>query len=52
MSPDKLPDWVAWLAQERVSTDSEVRRDLKRWVPEFQSQVRPKLKAVPGARAA
>lgn len=47
-----LEELVAWLAQDRVSPDAEVRRDLKRWVPEFQSQVRPKLKAVPGARAA
>ena len=47
-----LDELLAWLDQERVSADAEVRRDLKRWVPEFQSQVRPKLKAVPGTRAA
>ena len=47
-----LEELVAWLSQERIAGDTEVRRDLKRWVPEFQSQVRPKLKAVPGARAA
>jgi FlaA1/EpsC-like NDP-sugar epimerase len=47
-----VDELVAWLAQERISADAEVRRDLKRWVPEFQSQVRPKLKAVGGARAA
>ena len=29
---------------------SEVRRDLKRWVPEFHSQVRPRLTAIPQAR--
>jgi FlaA1/EpsC-like NDP-sugar epimerase len=51
------PDWLAglleWLrASERIPGDSEVRRDLKRWVPEYQSQVRPKLTAVPPARAA
>jgi FlaA1/EpsC-like NDP-sugar epimerase len=45
------PGWLAgmleWLrAAERVPGDSEVRRDLKRWVPEYQSQVRPKLTAV------
>jgi hypothetical protein len=28
--------------------DSEVRRDLKRWVPEYVAQVRPKLKSVNG----
>jgi FlaA1/EpsC-like NDP-sugar epimerase len=47
-----LDELLEWLGQDRVSADSEVRRDLKRWVPEFQSQVRPKLKAVPGSRAA
>jgi FlaA1/EpsC-like NDP-sugar epimerase len=46
------PDWLAglleWLrASERIPGDSEVRRDLKRWVPEYQSQVRPRLTAVP-----
>ena len=29
-----------------------VRRDLKRWVPEYQSQVRPRLTAVGPSRAA
>ena len=37
---------------ERVPSDSEVRRDLKRWVPEYQTQVRPKLTAVQPPRAA
>ena len=51
------PDWIAglleWLrASERIPGDSEVRRDLKRWVPEYQSQVRPRLTAVPPVRAA
>jgi hypothetical protein len=40
------------VAQDRISADADVRRDLKRWVPEFQSQVRPRLKSVPGTRAA
>ena len=47
-----VEELVAWLSRDRISADAEVRRDLKRWVPEFQSQVRPKLKAVPGTRAA
>jgi FlaA1/EpsC-like NDP-sugar epimerase len=47
-----LGDMLAWLQAERVPTESEVRRDLKRWVPEFHSQVRPKLKSVPIAKAA
>jgi FlaA1/EpsC-like NDP-sugar epimerase len=41
-----------WLRSDRVPSDSEVRRDLKRWVPEYQSQVRPRLTAVPPSRAA
>jgi len=47
-------DWLVglleWLNQDRIPTDSEVRRDLKRWVPEFQSQMRPKLVAIPQAK--
>ena len=47
--------WVVglldWLDQDRIPNDSEVRRDLKRWVPEFQSQVRPRLTAIPQAKA-
>jgi FlaA1/EpsC-like NDP-sugar epimerase len=40
-----------WLNQDRIPSDSEVRRDLKRWVPEFQSQMRPRLTSIPGAKA-
>jgi FlaA1/EpsC-like NDP-sugar epimerase len=47
-----LDELHAWLEQDRIATDVEVRRDLKRWVPEFQSQLRPKLTAVSGTRAA
>ena len=49
VDPDWLEDLLAWLAQDRIPTDAEVRRDLKRRVPEFQSAVRPKLKAVRAA---
>ncbi len=42
-----LEGLLEWLNQDRIPADSEVRRDLKRWVPEFQSQVRPKLVAIP-----
>jgi FlaA1/EpsC-like NDP-sugar epimerase len=42
---------LEWLDQDRIPNDSEVRRDLKRWVPEFQSQVRPRLTAIPSAKA-
>ena len=50
------PEWLGglldWLRSDRLPNDPEVRRDLKRWVPEYQSQVRPKLSAVPPTRAA
>ncbi len=36
-----------WLQQDRMPDDSDVRRDLKRWVPEYVAQVRPRLKSVP-----
>jgi FlaA1/EpsC-like NDP-sugar epimerase len=41
-----------WLHQDRIPVDSEVRRDLKRWVPEYHSQVRPRLTAVTPTRSA
>jgi FlaA1/EpsC-like NDP-sugar epimerase len=50
--PQWLDGLLDWLTQDRVVPDPEARRDLKRWVPEFQSQVRPKLKAVPSSKAA
>lgn len=42
---EKLNDW---LCQDKLPDDSDVRRDLKRWVPEYVAQVRPKLKAITG----
>jgi FlaA1/EpsC-like NDP-sugar epimerase len=51
VSPGWLEGMLAWLHAERIPTESEVRRDLKRYVPEFQSQVRPRLKSVPAAKA-
>jgi FlaA1/EpsC-like NDP-sugar epimerase len=50
VDPGWLEGLLEWLNQDRIPTDSEVRRDLKRWVPEFQSQVRPRLTAIPQAR--
>ena len=38
---------TTWLQQDRMPEDSDVRRDLKRWVPEYVAQVRPRLKSVP-----
>jgi FlaA1/EpsC-like NDP-sugar epimerase len=49
-------DWIngllGWLQQDRIPSDSEVRRDLKRWVPEYHTQVRPRLTAVMSPRSA
>jgi FlaA1/EpsC-like NDP-sugar epimerase len=43
---------LGWLQQDRIPSDAEVRRDLKRWVPEYHSQVRPRLAAVPASQRA
>ena len=43
-----LDSLTSWLNQDRMPEDSEVRRDLKRWVPEYVAQVRPKLKSING----
>lgn len=42
--PDHLLDeLLPWLMQHRVMADDEVRRDLRRWVPEYQPAVAPVL---------
>jgi FlaA1/EpsC-like NDP-sugar epimerase len=47
--PDDLIDkLLPWLMQHRVPNDDEVRRDLRRWVPEYQPAVGPTLKSVGG----
>jgi FlaA1/EpsC-like NDP-sugar epimerase len=51
VDPGWLEGLLEWLNQDRIPTDSEVRRDLKRWVPEFQSQVKPRLAAIPKQKA-
>ena len=38
-----------WLYQDRIPEDSDVRRELKRWVPEYVAQVRPRLKSINGS---
>src|SRR5258708_22078776 len=50
VDPGWLEGLLEWLNQDRIPADSEVRRDLKRWWPECQSQVRPKLVAIPTAK--
>jgi FlaA1/EpsC-like NDP-sugar epimerase len=51
--PDSLlDDLLVWLMQHRVPSDDEVRRDLRRWVPEYQPATTTKLRSVsPAARA-
>ncbi|AOK52021.1 polysaccharide biosynthesis protein [Burkholderia stagnalis] len=45
--PDNLLDeLLPWLMQHRVLSDDEVRRDLRRWVPEYQTAVAPALQSV------
>ena len=45
--PDNLLDeLLPWLMQHRVLADDEVRRDLRRWVPEYQPTLAPPLQSV------
>ncbi len=46
VTADLLNSLGAWLNQDKLPEDSDVRRDLKRWVPEYVAQVRPKLKSI------
>ena len=48
VAPGFVDTLASWLHQDRMPDDSEVRRDLKRWVPEYVAQVRPKLKSISG----
>jgi FlaA1/EpsC-like NDP-sugar epimerase len=48
VTSDFVEKLYAWLMQDKLPEDSDVRRDLKRWVPEYVAQVRPKLKAIAG----
>ncbi|CAD6540346.1 UDP-N-acetyl-alpha-D-glucosamine C6 dehydratase [Paraburkholderia kirstenboschensis] len=46
-TPDNLLDeLLPWLMQHRVPSDQEVRRDLRRWVPEYQPAVAASLSSV------
>jgi FlaA1/EpsC-like NDP-sugar epimerase len=42
-----LDELLPWLMQHRVLADDEVRRDLRRWVPEYQPTLAPPLQSVP-----
>ncbi|WP_434718278.1 nucleoside-diphosphate sugar epimerase/dehydratase [Paraburkholderia sp. A1BS-2L] len=46
-----LDELLPWLMQHRVPNDDEVRRDLRRWVPEYQPSSPPKLQSVGGTSA-
>ncbi|WP_338911774.1 nucleoside-diphosphate sugar epimerase/dehydratase [Mycetohabitans rhizoxinica] len=42
-----LDDLLPWLMQQRILSDDEVRRDLRRWVPEYQPTGGAMLHSVP-----
>ncbi len=45
-----LDELLPWLMQHRVLADDEVRRDLRRWVPEYQTTMPPVLTSVRSGR--
>lgn len=45
-----LDELLDWLRAPGPRSDAEVRRDLRRWVPEYQPAVPPSLKPVPLVR--
>jgi FlaA1/EpsC-like NDP-sugar epimerase len=50
--PDYLLDeLLPWLMQHRVPSDEEVRRDLRRWVSEYQPTTPVTLQSVAGGRS-
>jgi FlaA1/EpsC-like NDP-sugar epimerase len=46
VEPGWLDDLLKWLRQGRILEDAEVRRDLRRWVPEYAPAAKPELFAV------
>jgi FlaA1/EpsC-like NDP-sugar epimerase len=44
-----LDDVLDWLKTTTPRGDAEVRRDLRRWVPEYQPAIAPALKSIPAA---
>lgn len=38
-----LDQVLAWLTQRTIPSDDQIRRDLRRWVPEYEPAVRPSL---------
>jgi FlaA1/EpsC-like NDP-sugar epimerase len=45
-----IEDVLAWLRQDRVPEDAEIRRDLRRWVPEYRPAVPAELRSIDGGR--
>ncbi len=46
-----LDELLPWLMQHRILGDEEVRRDLRRWIPEYQSAMPSNLQSVPIIRS-
>jgi FlaA1/EpsC-like NDP-sugar epimerase len=49
VSTDWLTDVLAWMTQGVIPGEDEIRRDLRRWVPEYTPARRPALSAVPSS---
>jgi FlaA1/EpsC-like NDP-sugar epimerase len=47
VSSDWLMDVLDWMTQRSIPSDDEVRRDLRRWVPEYEPARRPGLSVAP-----
>ena len=47
VAPGWLDEVLIWLRQPRVVPDAEVRRDLRRLIPEYQPTQRPELRSIP-----
>jgi hypothetical protein len=47
---DFLDELLPWLMQHRVLADEEVRRDVRRWVPEYRTTMPPALQSVQSVR--
>ncbi len=45
-----LESLLVWLRQERVLDDREVRRDLRKWVPEYAPPATPVLRRIEGRK--
>lgn len=41
-----LDNVLAWLTQRSIPSDDQIRRDLRRWVPEYEPAIRPSLTLV------